>query len=152
MGCPVLVVIMERQGGFLISQIKQIGGRVFDRVLSEKNIDAFNGAQGRILYILGQEDGVPISRLSKETGLAMASLTSMLDRMEGAGLVRRDRGDQDRRKILIYLTDAARALEKDYNAVTEEIEGIYYKGFAPEEIDALEGYLRRVLRNVEEAL
>lgn len=143
---------MERQGGFLISQIKQIGGRVFDRVLSEKNIDAFNGAQGRILYILWQEDGVPISRLSKETGLAMASLTSMLDRMEGAGLVRRDRGDQDRRKILIYLTDAAKALEKDYNAVTEEIESIYYKGFAPEEIDTLEGYLRRVLQNVEEAL
>ncbi len=136
----------------MISQIKQVGGRVFDRILSEKNIDAFNGAQGRILYILWQGDGVPISRLSKETGLAMNTLTGMLDRMAAAGLVRRDRGDRDRRKILIYLTDGAKALEKDYNAVTEEIEGIYYKGFSPEEIDALESYLRRVLANVEEAL
>lgn len=48
--------------------------------------------------------------------------------------------------------DTWAALEKDYNAVTEEIEGIYYKGFSPEEIDALESYLRRVLANVEEAL
>jgi DNA-binding MarR family transcriptional regulator len=143
---------MSRQGGFLISQIKQVGGRVFDRILSDKNIDAFNGAQGRILYILWQGDGVPISKLSKETGLAMNTLTSMLDRMEAAGLVRRDRGDHDRRKILIYLTDEAKALEQDYNAVTAEIESIYYKDFSSEEIDALEGYLRRVLTNVEEAL
>ena len=136
----------------MISQIKQVGGRVFDRILSDKNIDAFNGAQGRILYILWQGDGVPISKLSKETGLAMNTLTSMLDCMEAAGLVRRDRGDHDRRKILIYLTDEAKALEQDYNAVTAEIESIYYKGFSSEEIDALEGYLRRVLTNVEEAL
>lgn len=136
----------------MISQIKQVGGRVFDRILSDKSIDAFNGAQGRILYILWQGDGVPISKLSKETGLAMNTLTSMLDRMEAAGLVRRDRGDHDRRKILIYLTAEAKALEQDYNAVTAEIESIYYKGFSSEEIDALEGYLRRVLTNVEEAL
>ena len=136
----------------MISQIKQVGGRVFDRILSDKNIVAFNGAQGRILYILWQGDGVPISKLSKETGLAMNTLTSMLDRMEAAGLVRRDRDDHDRRKILIYLTDEAKALEQDYNAVTAEIESIYYKGFSSEEIDALEGYLRRVLTNVEEAL
>lgn len=136
----------------MISQIKQVGGRVFDRILSDKNIDAFNGAQGRILYILWQGDGVPISKLSKETGLAMNTLTSMLDRMEAAGLVRRDRGDHDRRKILIYLTAEAKALEQDYNAVTAEIESIYYKGFSSEEIDALEDYLRRVLTNVEEAL
>ena len=142
----------EQTRRILISQIKQVGGRVFDRILSDKNIDAFNGAQGRILYILWQGDGVPISKLSKETGLAMNTLTSMLDRMEAAGLVRRDRGDHDRRKILIYLTAEAKALEQDYNAVTAEIESIYYKGFSSEEIDALEGYLRRVLTNVEEAL
>lgn len=143
---------MDRQGGFLITRIKQVGGRVFERVLSEKSIDAFNGAQGRILYILWQEDAVPISTLSKQTGLAMTSLTSMLDRMEEAGLVRRDRGDKDRRKILICLTEEARALEKDYNDVVKEIGDIYYKGFSEEEINAFEGYLRRVLTNVEEAL
>ena len=79
---------MKTQGGFLISRIKQVGGRVFERILSEKNIDAFNGSQGRILYILWQKDGVPISELSKETGLATTTLTSMLDRMESKTLER----------------------------------------------------------------
>lgn len=143
---------MKTQGGFLITRIKQVGGRVFERILADKKIEAFNGAQGRILYVLWQKNGIPISELSKETGLAMTSLTSMLDRMEAAGLIYRDRGDKDRRKILIYLTDEAKSLEREYNAVTEEISGIYYKGFSKEEIEQLEGYLYRVLENVEDAL
>ena len=45
---------MDIQGGNIVSQIKRISDRIFERILSEKNIDAFNGAQGRILYVLWQ--------------------------------------------------------------------------------------------------
>lgn len=143
---------MKTQGGFLITRIKQVGGRVFERILTEKNIDAFNGAQGRILYILWQKNGIPISELSRGTGLATTTLTSMLDRMEAAGLIYRDRCDKDRRKILIFLTEKARSLEKDYNEVTEKISSIYYRGFSETEIEQLENYLRRILKNVEDVL
>ena len=143
---------MERQGGFLITRIKQVGGRIFERILAQKNIDAFNGAQGRILYVLWHEDGIPISELSRETGLAMTTLTGMLDRMETSGLVRRDRGDTDRRKILIFLTERAKALKDDYDEVTKEIGDIYYKGFSEQEIRQFEAYLRRVLENLEERI
>ncbi len=143
---------MERQGGFLITRIKQVGGRVFERILAQRNIDAFNGPQGRILYVLWQHDGIPISELSRETGSAVTTLTSMLDRMEASGLVRRDRGDKDRRKILIFLTEEAKELEQEYHAVTEQISNIYYKGFSEEEITQFENYLLRVLENVEERI
>lgn len=125
---------------------------MFEHILSDKNIDAFNGSQGSLLYILWQEDGIPIRELSRRSGLAVTSLTGMLDRMEAAGLIYRDRGDKDRRKVLIFLTDNARSLEKDYNEVTEEIENIYYKGFSEEEIDQCEKYLQRIFHNVEERL
>ena len=46
---------MEMNGGFLVTKIKQLGDRIFEKILSEKNIDAFNGAQGRILYVLWQK-------------------------------------------------------------------------------------------------
>ena len=143
---------MKNTGGFLITRIKQVGGRVFDRILSQKKIDVFNGAQGRILYVLWQDNGVPISELSRQTGLATTTLTSMLDRMETAGLIYRDRGDKDRRKIRIYLTEKAKGLEEDYNAVSEEMSRIYYKGFSNQEIEHLERYLERILKNVEEEL
>ena len=80
---------MEMNGGFLVTKIKQLGDRIFEKILSEKNIDAFNGAQGRILYVLWQEDGISIRSLSTKCGLAITSLTTMLERMENQGLIRR---------------------------------------------------------------
>ena len=43
---------MKRQDGFLITRIKQVGGRIFERILAQENIYAFNGSQMRILYVL----------------------------------------------------------------------------------------------------
>lgn len=138
-----------RYGGFLVTRIKQVSGRVLERMLVTKGVDAFNGPQGRILFVLWQKDGVPISELSRQTGLAMTSLTSMLDRMEASGLIRRDRNDKDRRKVLIYLTEEARSLERDYNEVSDEMNAIFYEGFSEAEAEQLDAYLNRVLANIE---
>ena len=43
---------MKMNGGFLVTKIKQLGDRIFEKILSEKNIDAFNGAQGAEMIIL----------------------------------------------------------------------------------------------------
>lgn len=143
---------MKGNGGFLVTRIKQVSGRLLERILAERGIDAFNGAQGRILYVLWQSDDVPISELSRQTGLAMTTLTSMLDRMETAGLVRRDRDAKDRRRVRIVLTDTARALQRDFDEVSTEMNSIHYEGFTDEEIEQLEGYLERVLANIESRL
>ncbi len=132
----------------MISQIKQVGSRIFEKILSDKNIDAFNGAQGRILYVLWQTDGIPIIELSKRTGLAKTTLTSMLDRMETAGLIKRCFDQKDRRQILVVLTETARGLQADYDEVSDRMNEIYYKGFELEEILQLEGYLHRILDNM----
>lgn len=138
-----------RYGGFLVTRIKQVSGRLLERMLAAKGVDAFNGPQGRILFVLWQKDGVPMSELSRQTGLATTSLTSMIDRMEEAGLVCRERTATDRRKVLIYLTDEARALEKDYDEVSDEMNAIFYEGFTEAEAEQLDAYLNRVLANIE---
>lgn len=138
-----------RYGGFLVTRIKQVSGRLLERMLAAKGVDAFNGPQGRILFVLWQKDGVPMSELSRQTGLATTSLTSMIDRMEESGLVRRERTATDRRKVLIYLTDEARLLEGDYNEVSDEMNAIFYEGFSDEEAKQLDDCLNRVLTNIE---
>ena len=140
---------MKTNGGYLISRIKQVGTRLFDRMLAEADIDAFNGAQGRILYVLWQEDGITISRLSARTSLANTTLTSMLDRMEASGLICRNPAPGDRRAPLICLTEKARSLQADYDRLSEQMNQVYYQGFTEEEILLLEGYLERILKNLE---
>lgn len=140
---------METKGGYLISRIKQVGTRLFDRMLAEADIDAFNGAQGRILYVLWGRDAITISQLSAQTSLANTTLTSMLDRMEAGGLIRREPSGTDRRAMLIYLTDKARSLQTDYERVSQQMNECYYREFTEAEVYQFEDYLRRVLDNLE---
>ena len=78
---------MKTNGGFLVTKIKQLGDRIFEKILSEKNIDAFNGAQGRILYVLWQEDGISIRSLSVKCVLSITSLTTILEIIEHQVLI-----------------------------------------------------------------
>ena len=143
---------METNGGFLVTKIKQLGDRIFEKVLTEKGIDAFNGAQGRILYVLWQQDGIPIKVISDRCGLAITSLTTMLERMDKQGLIRRVQDEKDKRKTLLYLTENTKALKNDYAAVSEQMSGIYYQGFTEDEIIQFESFLQRVQENLEEKL
>ena len=143
---------MKREAGFIISQIKQIGGRVFERLLIRENVDEFNGAQGKILYVLWQKDHISMIELSELVGLANTTLTSMLDRMEQAGLIRRMPDVHDRRKNLIVLTDKAQRLRGKYEQVSQYMNDIFYKGFTETEITEFERSLHKILNNVKEEL
>ncbi len=141
---------MRTNGGFLISQIKQLSGRMFNSLLLKKGIEEFNGAQGRILYVLWQEDRLPIAELARRTGLAKTTLTGMLDRMEERGFLQRIPALEDRRQLLIVLTPKAREWNGRYEEVSDEMSEIFYKGFEPEEIVFFEKTLERILKNLQE--
>ena len=106
---------MESRTGFLISQIKQVQSRVFQRLLQDCGVEEFNGPQGRILYVLWQKDAVPIVELSRKTGLAKNTLTAMLGRMEDAGLIEKRPAGHDKRQSLIVLTPKSRNLQGKYD-------------------------------------
>lgn len=141
---------MKTQGGFLISQIRQLQGRVFERMLRESGVDAFNGAQGRILYVLWEHEKLTSTEISRLTGLAKTTLTSMLDRMEAAGLVTRMPDAANRRQTFICITEKARAYKADYDRVSDEMNTLFYQGFTEAEVAAFEAKLRRIITNLTE--
>lgn len=143
---------METRTGFLISQVKQVQGRIFQRLLIESGVEEFNGPQGRILYVLWQEDGIPIARLVQQTGLAKSTLTAMLTRMEDVGLITRENSQTDKRQVMIRLTDTARGLQQKYDQVSEEMNQLFYRGMTQEDAELLDGLLERVLANLQERL
>ncbi len=137
----------QRQAGFLMAKIRQVGGRIFERILKEYNIE-INSAQGRIMFALWQADGISINELAKKTQLKKSTLTSMLDRLETAGYVKRQRSKTDRRKILVKRTAKDKNLETRYVELSQELTRIYYKGFSKAEIDRFENDLARILDNL----
>lgn len=143
-------MVPKSNGGFLIGKIKQIQGRVFGKLLQEHGIDQFNGAQGRILFVLWENDDIPISELSEKTGLAKTTLTSMLDRLADSGHIQRVFDPGDRRKVHIRLTQAAHGLKESYDAVSMRMNEIFYEGFTDGEIISFEEKLMKILDNLKE--
>lgn len=138
----------QNQGGFLVAKLHQLGGRIFARLLKEHGVDQINPAQGRIMFVLWREDGIPIHELARRTRLGKSTLTSMLDRLERAGMLERTADPDDRRRILIRRTMKDKALETLYVQVSEEMTGIWYRGFTDAQILVLERELQRILDNL----
>jgi MarR family transcriptional regulator, organic hydroperoxide resistance regulator len=137
----------RRQGGYLTAKIHQTSGRIFARMLRDAGIK-INPAQGRIMFALWRRDDVPIQELGRETALEKSTLTSMLDRLEKTGFIRRVPSNEDRRRIHIRRTAKDKALEKKYLAVSAEMTELFYRGFPPEDIDRFEDFLLRIYDNL----
>ena len=140
---------MKSNSGFYISRIKQVNTRLLNKFLAQKNITAFNGEQGRILHVLWENDGISNRELSKKSGLAMSSLTTMLERMEEKKLLERRVDENDKRKILIFLTDYAKSLKSEYDEISDKMTEISFEGISDEERLAFEATLEKVLYNFE---
>ncbi|MHC4753672.1 MAG: MarR family winged helix-turn-helix transcriptional regulator [Planctomycetota bacterium] len=130
-----------------MAKIRHVSGRVFERILKEYNIE-INSAQGRIMFALWQADGISINELAKKTQLKKSTLTSMLDRLETMGYIKRQRCRKDRRKILIKRTNKDKTLEAKYVELSQEITKLFYKGFSKSQINHFEKDLAKILDNL----
>ncbi|MDF2181696.1 MarR family transcriptional regulator [Neptuniibacter sp. CAU 1671] len=83
--------------------------------MQEKHISRCTGLtlpQLMVLQTLRQLNHLSTGELAKEMGLAQATVTSILDRLEKKQLIARERGKEDKRKVWVYLTDAGLELMK----------------------------------------
>lgn len=135
--------------GHILAQAKQLADRRFSKILNEHGITAFNGAQGRILFVLWHNDGQKLSEIAQATGLAPTTLTSMIDRMERSGLIIREHSLQDRRSTIIKLSEEAQHLEEAYYSVSDEMCDDFFAGFTDEEREMCQKLLSRAVDNLK---
>ncbi len=141
---------MKIEGGYLIGRAKFLSGRKLNKLFSEYALNEFNGEQGSILYCLWKKDGLSSTDISTATGLAVNTLTNMLEKMESSDLIYRKQGDTDKRKKYVFLTEKGRSLEIKSKMATDKMDRIFYKGFSANEIDIFENMLRKIISNLEE--
>lgn len=141
---------MKVEGGYLIGRAKFLSGRKLNKLFSEYGLTEFNGEQGKILFCLWKKDGVSSTDISLGTGLAINTLTNMLDKMESVDLIYRKQSDTDKRKKYVFLTEKGRSLESKSKIATDKMDEIFYKGFSTKEIETFENMLRKIISNLEE--
>ena len=78
--------------------------------------------EGHVLTYLRKYAPAAVGELVRVFGLKQSTLTSLLDRLEHAGLVRRELNPADRRALLIHLTGRGRELTTRLNRLLERLE------------------------------
>jgi len=74
-------------------------------------------SQAMVLNFLGEENCIPSHILGKKLQITSATMTGILDRLEKMGLVERRRHPDDRRAILVCLTNQGLRHAKEINAI-----------------------------------
>lgn len=140
-------MIKKTRGGALISQVHQVSGRVWNRILRNHEMADLEGARGRVIFALWGNDGVPIKALCEKTGLDKSTLTGILSRLLRDGYICRESDKTDKRSVLILLTGKEKGFLDKIGLASDEMNSIFYKGFSDGEILQFESFLERILLN-----
>jgi DNA-binding MarR family transcriptional regulator len=91
-------------------------------------------AQYGLLFGLGERDQLSVRELAERAELTPATVTQMLEGLEAVGLVSRQRSDEDRRVVLISLSEGGRKTLSERKAELESRWRDSLAGFSDEQL------------------
>jgi DNA-binding MarR family transcriptional regulator len=92
--------------------------QAYEPLLSELDLTY---TQYLVFLVLWEEDGASVSRIGERLYLDSGTLTPLLKRLEGKGLVRRKRSESDERCVEIWLTPEGKALKRRARHIPEKL-------------------------------
>lgn len=107
--------------------------------------------QEMVLIELWEQDGLRGGALAARLGVEPPTVTRMLQRLEGCGLVERRPDPEDARSFRVRLTEKGRSLEGPVTRCWEKAEDRVLKGLAGDERQTLHQLLKKVRSNLASA-
>jgi DNA-binding MarR family transcriptional regulator len=123
--------------------------RMLDETLAEFGLDMGDYKVLNHLSQLGPPHRSTPGRLAKRMDLSSGTMTSRLDRMEEAGLIRRLPDPDDRRSVVVETTDHGRETILRAIGVQAEKEALFAAALDPGEKEQLNGLLRKLMLEFE---
>jgi DNA-binding MarR family transcriptional regulator len=109
MTAPENPLLLDNQLCFALYSASLLMTKLYKPLLDEIGLTY---PQYLAMLALWEEDGVTVSALGARLHLDSGTLTPLLKRLEKAGLLTRERNEEDERQVLVRLTQEGRALKK----------------------------------------
>ena len=109
---------LDNQICFAVYSAAHAFNRVYKRVLDELGLTY---PQYLAMLVLWERDGLAVKAIGDQLFLDSGTLTPLLKRMEGMGLVKRTRSTEDERQVLIALTAQGQALKEKARTLPQSI-------------------------------
>jgi DNA-binding MarR family transcriptional regulator len=139
----------------IVDRINGINWRIrkmLDETLEQQGLTS---ADWKVLTALRWQ-GKPYRRnageLAKRSDLSSGAMTNRLDHLEQEGLVRRLRDPDDRRGVLVELTEKGRKRHQQAIGVQAQKEALLAEALGERDMEQLNALLRRVMLTLEERM
>jgi DNA-binding MarR family transcriptional regulator len=139
--------ILSRPVGFLVGDIARLLRRRFERALAEEDMGV-TPSEARTLAFVEHYPHYHQAMLAERLGVEPMTLSSVLDRLETAGLVERQTDPCDRRAKCVVLTEAARPVLARIREVAIGIRAAALDGMSDAEGAAAYALLARIHDNL----
>lgn len=142
----------ELRLGFLIHDVSRLRRSAFDRCLKPMKVTR---SQWWVLAYLSRRDGMTQSQLAEELDLGKVAIGGLIDRLEKAGLVRREADAKDRRVNRIFLEPESKRLVTRMRRINHGMNGTILDGITDDRLEAtattLDAMKRNLLRYLQSA-
>jgi DNA-binding MarR family transcriptional regulator len=135
----------NRQLEFLLAEVVRLQLRVYNGRFRSTGL---NQSQVAALIHLDRVEELSQTDLAGRLGMRKAATGTLLDGLEGKGLVERERGREDRRLQLVSITDAGRRVVDEVDRMGEALGGGLRQGISREERTQLVSILQRIRENL----
>jgi DNA-binding MarR family transcriptional regulator len=137
--------------GFLVHDVSRLRQILFDQAMKPHGVTR---AQWWTLAQLSRagDDGMAQAELARHLGLGKVAVGSMIDRLEGGGLVERRVDAADRRINRIHVTPRGHAMLDRMVAVGRRLNGVILAGLPAADLAVADQVLTRLRRNLRAAL
>ena len=135
--------------GFLLKRVQQSLTFCADQRLCKQGL---THAQWGPLLMLRLSGPCSVAKLVEELNTDAGAMTRLLDRLEAKGLCQRERSAEDRRVVMLTLTDEGRRITSKLTAVLADTFNAHLQGFSEDEWRTLLSLLNRMIANGEAAV
>ncbi|WP_372806161.1 MarR family winged helix-turn-helix transcriptional regulator [Pontiella sp.] len=110
-----------------IGRIRERAALFIERELQNEEIHGILSAHGIIFfYLFQQQQPVPMKEIVEKTGRVKSTVTGMINTLEQHGYVEKKQSPEDRRVILVQLTEKGRSIRPAFeNISTRLLEKIF---------------------------
>lgn len=130
----------------LISRINKKFDKLQRRIIQKENLTK---AQYSILQQLWKTDGVQFKTLADACCCSQSTITGIVDTMEKKEIVVRKKNPEDRRSMLVILTDKGNKLQKETPKINSILDNCC-SGFDPDDIELLTILLKKLDKSIED--
>jgi MarR family transcriptional regulator for hemolysin len=131
-----------------IAETSRMMRRFYDRRASALGVTT---AQWRVIAHVGHTPGLKQVELAERLDVEPITACRIVDRLEEAGLVERQRDPDDRRAWRLVLTGKAQPIYRRLGDLAEEMSSEAFAGFSLKEFEDFRAKLARVRDNVSRA-